>query len=96
MLNWIYIDKTTKEVKHGTGSASRENEHGSWGFAEETGEMQINGDSEGWVAVEEPEGSGVWALFHDGEEVSEEGEEGDLVLEGREFFKVEVVRVPID
>lgn len=89
MLNWIYLDKKTKELRYGTGSDSRENEHGSWGFDEEDDGVMINSDKEGWVAVEEPEGSGIWALYHDGEE------DEDLDLDNRNFYQVELLRVPI-
>ena len=88
MLNWVYIDKKTKELKYGTGSESRENEHGTWGSDDDGSEVMINSDKEGWVAIEEPEGSGKWALYHD-------GEEDDLDLEERNYFSVELLSIPI-
>ncbi|RPB25013.1 hypothetical protein L211DRAFT_823206 [Terfezia boudieri ATCC MYA-4762] len=88
LLNWIYIDKKTKELKYGTGSESRENEHGTWSSDDEE-EIMINSDKEGWVAIEEQEGGGKWALYHDAEQ------DDDLDLEEKNYFSVELLRIPI-
>ncbi|KAI5789643.1 hypothetical protein DFH27DRAFT_632142 [Peziza echinospora] len=99
MLNWVFVNSQTRQLSHGTGSESRPHQLESWGFEEENGDLQFAGDGEGWVAVEEEvegggedvEGETRWALYHDGEE---EGRKLDL--EGRNWFPVEVLRVPIE
>jgi hypothetical protein len=100
MLNWVFVNSKTRQLCHGTGSESRPHQLESWGFEEENGDLQFAGDGEGWVAVEEEiddadaeEGGTRWALYHDGE-TREGGEELDL--ENKNWFPVEVLRVPIE
>jgi hypothetical protein len=62
MLNWIYVDKTTFEVKHGNRSASREHHIGPWDWTEDEEGLTIEG-VEGFVAVEEK--AGEWAVYYD-------------------------------
>jgi len=55
MLNWIYVDKNTREVKHGNRTQSRQHIVGSWGWdtGEEGGAGGLTlGGREGAVAVE--------------------------------------------
>ena len=61
-LNWIYIDKVTRELKYGNRTASIDHHVGPWGFeaGEEGGAGGITFDkAEGAVAVETNEG---WEL----------------------------------
>ncbi|KAF7511010.1 hypothetical protein GJ744_005556 [Endocarpon pusillum] len=63
MLNWIYVDKNTMELKHGNRSQSREHHVGPWDWTEED---QIGLTFEGWegfVAVQDDVGE--WQLFFD-------------------------------
>ena len=59
MLNWIYVDKNTREVKYGNRTQSRAHIVGSWGWdaGEEggAGGLTLEGD-EGAVAVEADDG----------------------------------------
>lgn len=61
MLNWIYADKNTSELKFGNRSASIEHIVGAWDWTEDEVGMTLE-DWEGFVAVEEADG---WALYYD-------------------------------
>lgn len=65
MLNWIYVDKDTYEVKHASRSGSIEHHVGDYDWTtEETENSCITFDEfEGFVAVEESAGN--WALYFD-------------------------------
>ena len=59
MLNWIYVDKNTREVKYGNRTQSRAHIVGSWGWdaGEEGGAGGLTlEDGEGAVAVEGDDG----------------------------------------
>ncbi|KAF1986762.1 hypothetical protein K402DRAFT_331901 [Aulographum hederae CBS 113979] len=62
MLNWIYVDKDTLEVKHGNRTGSIEHIVGEWDWTEDMAGIMLE-DWEGFVAVEEEEG--IWALYFD-------------------------------
>lgn len=76
MLNWIYVDKDTREVKYGNRTQSRAHVVGSWGWdaGEEggAGGLTLEG-GEGAVAVET---GGGW-------EIRWEDEDGNAGGEGR-------------
>lgn len=62
MLNWMYVDKNTMEVKYGNRTQSIEHIVGHWNWTQdETG--VILAEKELWAAVEEEDG--VWALYYD-------------------------------
>lgn len=69
MLNWIFVDKHTREVRYANRTGSLEHVVGSWGW--DTGEgdddgggVTLDGEERG-VAVETEDG---WQLFwEDGE-----------------------------
>ncbi len=65
MLNWIYIDKDTYEVKYAARSGSIMHHVGSFDWtSEETEDSRITFDGlESFIAVEE--GPGSWALYFD-------------------------------
>ena len=72
MLNWIYVDKTTLEVKYGNRTQSRAHRVGSWGW---TGKESDNGE----ISYDRKTAKK--------EEVEEEEEEpGGLTFEGEEKF----------
>jgi len=62
MLNWIYVDKNTLELKYGNRSQSREHHVGPWDWTEDEAGLTFE-DWEGFVAVEEKEGE--WAIYFD-------------------------------
>lgn len=65
MLNWIYIDKDTYEVKHAGRSGSIEHHVGDFDWTKDSTEDSCITfeEWEGFVAVEEREGE--WALYFD-------------------------------
>ncbi|PGH30136.1 hypothetical protein GX50_07113 [[Emmonsia] crescens] len=62
MLNWIYVDKNTFELKYGNRTQSREHLVGPWDWTEDQVGVTLQ-DIEGFVAVEEAEE--VWAVYFD-------------------------------
>ncbi|KAI9780717.1 MAG: hypothetical protein M1816_002766 [Peltula sp. TS41687] len=62
MMNWIYVDKNTLEVKYGNRTASREHIVGPWDWTDDEVGLTLEGE-ERFVAVEEREN--VWAVYYD-------------------------------
>ncbi|KAI0019194.1 hypothetical protein F4780DRAFT_771387 [Xylariomycetidae sp. FL0641] len=62
MLNWIYVDKDTYEVKYGVRAFAQDNITGPFDCTRQDRRMTLEG-WEGFVAVEEF--PGVWALYFD-------------------------------
>ncbi|KAF2453507.1 hypothetical protein BDY21DRAFT_367034 [Lineolata rhizophorae] len=62
MLNWIYCDKDTHELKYGNRTQSREHIIGEWDWTKDEVGLTLEG-WEGFVAVEEEPGQ--WALYYD-------------------------------
>ena len=62
MLNWIYVDKNTLELKYGNRTQSREHHVGPWDWTEDEVGLTIE-NWEGFVAVEED--GGEWAVYYD-------------------------------
>ena len=85
MLNWIYVDKNTREVKYGNRTQSRAHTVGSWGWdaGEEggVGGLTLEG-KEGAVAVE----------VIDGWEIRWEGQDGNVGVEGRQKLPISLER----
>ncbi|KAF9885946.1 hypothetical protein FE257_012236 [Aspergillus nanangensis] len=70
MLNWIYADKDTHELKYGNRSQSVEHVVGPWDWADEETTITLE-EKHALVAVEEEDGS--WAVYFDrsGDELEE-------------------------
>ena len=85
MLNWIYVDENTREVKYGNRTQSRVHTVGSWGWdaGEEggAGGLTLQG-AEGAVAVE----------ADDGWEIRWEDENGNIGVEDRRKLTVSLER----
>ncbi|KAM0806421.1 hypothetical protein BDR22DRAFT_816612 [Usnea florida] len=85
ILNWIYVDENTREVKYGNRTQSREHTVGSWGWdaGEEggAGGLTLQG-AEGAVAVE----------TDDGWEIRWENEDGNIGVEDRRKLTVSLER----
>jgi hypothetical protein len=62
MLNWIYVDRNTYEVKYGLRAAAQEHLTGPFDCTRQDRRMMFGG-WEGFVAVEEY--PGIWALYFD-------------------------------
>lgn len=67
LLNWIYIDKNTMEIKYGNKSASIEHSIGPWDWTEDEGQVVFDDMEAAFInafyAVERL--SGQWQLFFD-------------------------------
>lgn len=75
MLNWIYVDKDTMEIKYANKSTSQEHIVGPWLWSGNEKELMLDEKTQ-WVVVEEE--SGAWAVYYD-----EAGDWSDLPEEGR-------------
>jgi hypothetical protein len=66
MLNWIYIDNDTFELKYGNRTQSIEHVVGPWDWTEDEVGVTLD-DFEGFVAVEEEEREDglKWAIYYD-------------------------------
>jgi hypothetical protein len=66
MLNWIYCDKQSLELRYGNRTASIEHVVGPWDWTEDESGVLLE-DWEGFVAVEEDEREDglKWAVYYD-------------------------------
>jgi hypothetical protein len=60
MLNWIYIDKETLQLKYGTKSSSIDHIVGPWSWTSDKERVTLD-DDEPFVAVLEEDGS--WGIY---------------------------------
>jgi len=74
MLNWIFVDKDTMELRHGTRTDSLSHIVGHWDWTDDEVNLILE-DDEGFVAVEEEDGS--WKVYFD------EAGDGSGLPEGR-------------
>lgn len=89
MLNWIYVDGATHEVKYGIRAEAEGHHTGPWDVTEVDRRVTFEG-WEGFVAVQEDEGADVWALYFDR---ADDGLRGVGVgLEGRRMLEVLIAR----
>ncbi|KAJ5925883.1 hypothetical protein N7454_007393 [Penicillium verhagenii] len=93
LLNWIYADFETHELKYGNRSQSVEHVVGPWNWTEDEITITLE-ESAGFVAVEEEEGE--WALYfdRDGDELAEVLEEQGML--DCAFVPVNLVRRPAE
>lgn len=89
LLNWIYADKNTHELKYGNRTQSVEHVVGPWDWTEDEKTILLE-EKDAFYAVEEEEGQ--WALYFD-----REGDELVRVLEEKgmldnAFVPVSLVR----
>ena len=63
MLNWIYCDKDTLELKYGNRTQSRPHQVGPWSWTGDRVGLTLEG-VEAFVAVQEEEGNG-WSVYYD-------------------------------
>lgn len=81
-LNWIFVDKDSRMVRHGSRQDSLGHIIGPWGWSDDEQWLTLEGDANSFVAVEQETGN--WAVFYDkdgsirdgGEDTSEEEESG--------------------
>ncbi|KAL2798815.1 VPS28 protein-domain-containing protein [Aspergillus keveii] len=63
MLNWVYADKETHELKYGNRTQSCEHIPGPWDWREDETTITLERPSRGFYAVKEEDGS--WAVYFD-------------------------------
>lgn len=63
MLNWIFIDQETLELKYGNRTAAQSHIIGPWGWTEDETKLTIEEQDEAFVVVQEDDGS--WGLYYD-------------------------------
>ncbi|KAL9111648.1 MAG: hypothetical protein Q9227_003921 [Pyrenula ochraceoflavens] len=94
MLNWLYVDKETLEVKYGNRTQSREHHVGPWDWTdEEDGHAGVMLDGwEGFVAVKEDSegpGEGNWAVYFD---KKDDGLKGVVDGKKRRMLEIRLIR----
>lgn len=85
MLNWIYVDKDTYEVKYGIRAQAQPNIHGPFDCTRQDRRVILEG-WEGFVGVEEEEG--LWALYFDRDDNGLKGK----VKPGTRVLEIELTR----
>lgn len=93
LLNWIYADVNTHEMKYGNRTQSVAHIVGPWDWTEDERVITLE-ESSNFVAIEEEEGE--WALYFDGD-----GDECEAILEeqgklDKAFVPVKLVRRPAE
>ncbi|KAL3481941.1 hypothetical protein BJX99DRAFT_253065 [Aspergillus californicus] len=84
VLNWLYADKETHEIKYGNRTQSCDHVPAPWDWRDE--ETTIVLEKKRWFfAVREEEGEGIWALYLD-----LDGDEMERVLGEKESLIVPV------
>ncbi|KAF2033192.1 hypothetical protein EK21DRAFT_59171 [Setomelanomma holmii] len=63
-LNWIYADRSTRELRYGPRAEAKKHTVGSWDWTDDEQGLTIEGE-ESLVAVEEDSGGYGWALYWD-------------------------------
>ncbi|KAF1968938.1 hypothetical protein BU23DRAFT_572017 [Bimuria novae-zelandiae CBS 107.79] len=98
MLNWLYVDRQTYEIKYGNRSASISQIVGEWDWTQDESALMLNG-WEGFVVIDELDGAeeddsteygreGLrWALYYD---IEDNGLKGKR--KGRDMFEVTLQR----
>ncbi|MCJ1452187.1 hypothetical protein MMC28_002529 [Mycoblastus sanguinarius] len=84
VLNWIYVDKETNEVKYGNKIEAGDHIKGPWNCTKIDRRMTFEG-WEGFLAVREK--AGTWALYFDREDDGLKGK-----VEGKRTLEIEVMR----
>lgn len=63
LLNWIYVDKDTAELKYGNKSQSIEHHVGPWDWTKDESKITFS-KKQLFIAVEDPR-SKIWQLYYD-------------------------------
>jgi hypothetical protein len=64
IMNWIYLDRETYEVKYGVRADAQPNITGPFSCTRQDRRMTLEG-WEGFVAVKNTEEDGIWSLYFD-------------------------------
>ena len=85
IMNWVYVDKETYEVKYGVRLDAQPNLTGPFDCTRQDRRLTFDG-WEGWCAVEET--AGLWALYFDKDDNGLAGK----VAEGTRVLEIELSR----
>lgn len=66
-LNWLYANKTTRELRYGPRVEAKKHTVGPWDWTEDEQGLTLDGE-ECLVAVEEEKGGYGWAVYWDRED----------------------------
>jgi hypothetical protein len=89
LLNWIYVDKDTMELKYGNKTASVAHHIGPWDWTEDEEGITFD-ETEAFVAVEDP-ATHQWQLYYD---MDDDGL-SRFVPKGRRKFEISLERTMI-
>jgi len=64
MLNWIFVDKDTGELRHGGRKDTLEQKIGPWGWSDDDEWLTLDEMETGFIAVEDSE-TKKWTIFLD-------------------------------
>ncbi|KAH6682707.1 hypothetical protein B0J14DRAFT_646938 [Halenospora varia] len=89
VMNWIYVDRETYQVKYGVRVEAQPNITGPFDCTRQDRRLTLE-EWEGFVAVKEKDGpfAGMWGLYFDRDDDGLIGKLG----EGRDVLEVELVR----
>ncbi|ADV22683.1 hypothetical protein I305_04360 [Cryptococcus gattii E566] len=100
MLNWVYVDANTYELKHGVRAEAQDHLTGPWDCTQIDRRVTFEG-WEGFVLVQEDEEKDLWALYFDKDDdgLAGEGKMGDVEANGgkrRRMLEVQLVRTEME
>ncbi|RYP75027.1 hypothetical protein DL771_002675 [Monosporascus sp. 5C6A] len=85
MLNWIFADKDTGLLRHGSRSDSMGHIIGPWSWTEDEEYLTLEGEKSNFVAVENEDGA--WTAHYD-----KKGDLEDVLTEARQIVDIELHR----
>lgn len=92
-LNWVYVDQETHEVKYGVRADAQPHIVGPWDCTQVDRRLTFE-NWEGFIAVEEEDGSDFWALYFDRDDDGLRGG-GRIGTKGKRMLAVEIWRKEI-
>ncbi|WVO15917.1 hypothetical protein L204_103582 [Cryptococcus depauperatus] len=100
MLNWVYVDSNTYEVKYGVRAQAQDHLVGPWDCTQIDRRVTLEG-WEGFVLVQEDEEKDMWALYFDKDDdgLSGQGKMGDVETNGgqrRRMLEIQLVRTEME
>ncbi|KAF2191221.1 hypothetical protein K469DRAFT_622700 [Zopfia rhizophila CBS 207.26] len=90
ILNWIYVDSKTHEVKYGVRAEAEPHLTGPWDCTDQDRRLTFEG-WEGFTAVQEDEEMDLWALYFDRDDNGLRGE-GQIGWERKRMLQVQIAR----
>ncbi|RYO88474.1 hypothetical protein DL766_004742 [Monosporascus sp. MC13-8B] len=85
MLNWIFADRDTGLLRHGSRSDSTGHIIGPWSWTEDEEYLTLEGEKSNFVAVENEDGA--WTVHYD-----TKGDLEDVLTEARQIVDIELHR----